>query len=155
MKSRQLMVLGLIVLVVFSGCASDTGGGITERETGALLGSGLGAGLGAIIGNQTGHAGAGTAIGAASGLLAGGLLGESQRRAKANTQQQIREELMAQQYQQNQYAPQPVSQQTQYQQSSTVVKQDLHTKYNPRTGQTFPDSMKFDPNTGEQLQYLN
>ena len=29
--------------------------------------------------------------------------------------------------------------------------QEVHTKYNPRTGQTFADRYKFDPNTGEEL----
>ena len=64
---RKKIILGIALAgLAFSGCATDgTGGGLSEREGGALLGAGLGAGTGAIIGNQTGHAGAGTAIGAA------------------------------------------------------------------------------------------
>lgn len=144
----------LVVMVLMAGCASDGSGGLTEREGGALLGGGLGAGLGAIIGNQTGHAGAGTAIGAGAGALAGALVGESQRRSKENIKKEMRQEMMQQQYQ-PQYAPQPYG--TQQQPMNTVqagAAQEIPTKYNPRTGQTFPDRFKYDPNTGEELQYL-
>ena len=149
----------IILSLVFAGCASDgSGGGLSEREGGALLGGGMGAGLGAIIGNQTGHAGAGTAIGAGAGALAGALIGESQRRQKENIKKDMRQEMMQQQYQ-PQYAPQPYAQQQPYppqQQYAPPAQasQEIHTKYNPRTGQTFPERYKFDPNTGEELQYL-
>jgi len=158
-----ISLLGL----VFSGCASDGSGGLTERETGALLGSGLGAGLGAIVGHQTGHAGAGTAIGAGAGALAGALAGEGMRRSKENTKKEIRQEMMQQQYQ-PQYAPQPYygttapaygtaptpQAQPQATYGGAPLPQEVHTKYNPRTGQTFPERFKFDPNTGEELKYL-
>jgi uncharacterized protein YcfJ len=142
-----LLILGLAV----TGCAE--GSGLSERETGALLGSGLGAGLGAIIGHQTGHAGAGTAIGAASGLLAGGLAGEGMRRSKENAKQEMRQELMQQQYQQG-VAPQytPTAQVAQPQ--GPGLQQEVHTKYNPRTGQTFPDRFRFDPASGEELKFI-
>ena len=63
---------------------------------------------------------------------------------------------MQQQYQPA-YAPQPVS--VAAQPAAAYVPpaapaQELHTKYNPRTGQTYPDRYKYDPNTGEELQYL-
>lgn len=153
----SVALLGL----VFSGCATDgMGGGLSEREGGALLGAGLGAGTGAIIGNQTGHAGAGTAIGAGLGALGGALIGESQRRQKESVKKEIRQEMMQQQYQ-PQYAPQPysggaqpaVQPQPSYQ--AAPQNQEIHTKYNPRTGQTFPERYKFDPNTGEELKYLH
>ena len=153
--SVRWFALVLIVTQLFTGCASE-GGGISERESGALLGGGLGAGLGAIVGNQTGHAGAGTAIGAGAGLLTGALIGEANRRQKENTKKEIRQEMMQQQYQ-PQYAPQPYNGQVQQQpavQQAAAPAQELHTKYNPRTGQTFPDRYKYDPNTGEELQYL-
>jgi hypothetical protein len=151
---RKWGSFGLIAVLLMTGCASEGGGGLSEREGGALLGGGLGAGLGAIIGNQTGHAGAGTAIGAGTGVLAGALIGESQRRQKEAIKRDMRQEMMQQQYQ-PQYAPQPYGQQAQpaYQQGATTA-QEIHTKYNPRTGQTFPDRFKFDPNTGEELQFL-
>ena len=154
MQMSKFVAPWLVITVIFSGCATE-GGGFTERETGALLGSGLGAGLGAIVGNQTGHAGAGTAIGAGAGALAGALLGESQRRQKANTQKMIQQEMMQQQYQ-GQYAPQPygAQQQPAYTQQAPQPAQEIHTKYNPRTGQTYPERFKFDPNSGEELQYL-
>jgi len=145
----------LAVLILFSGCATEAGG-ITERESGALLGGGLGAGLGAIIGNQTGHAGAGTAIGAGAGALAGALMGEASRRNKESVKKEMRQEMMQQQYQ-GQYAPQPMGAQQQqptYQQNTAQAAGEAHTKYNPRTGQTFPNQFQFDPNTGEQLQPL-
>ncbi len=153
-----MIALGLITMVLMSGCATGEGsGGLTEREGGALLGGGLGAGLGAIIGNQTGHAGAGTAIGAGAGALAGALVGESQRRQKEQLRSEMRQEMMQQQYQ-SQYTPQPYNQQqpaANYQQPvQQNAAQEIHNKYNPRTGQTFPDRYKYDPNTGEELQYL-
>lgn len=151
----SVALLGL----VFSGCATDGTGGLSEREGGALLGAGLGAGTGAIIGHQTGHAGAGTAIGAGLGALGGALIGESQRRQKENVKKEIRQEMMQQQYQ-PQYAPQPNYGGTQPAQPQPAYQaapqqaQEIHTKYNPRTGQTFPERYKFDPNTGEELKYL-
>ncbi len=155
---RNVLTSGVIAFLIFSGCATEGGLGLSERETGALMGSGLGAGLGAIIGNQTGHAGAGTAIGAGAGALAGALLGETQRRQKESIKRDIRQEMMQQQYQ-PQYAPQPYSG-TQPQRVAPTVpqpqppSQEIHTKYNPRTGQTFPERFRYDPNTGEELQYL-
>lgn len=145
----------LLILVLLVGCASSTNpGGLTEREAGLIGGGGLGAGLGAIIGNQTGHAGAGTAIGAGAGALAGALLGEGMRRQKESIKQDMRQEMMAQQYQQG-YAPQYGTQQPQVQQlPQTQQRQELHTKYNPRTGETFPESYMVDPKTGEQLKPL-
>lgn len=115
------------------GCATE----LNETQTGGLLGSGLGAGLGAIIGSQTGHAGAGTAIGAGTGLLAGALMGEGIKRQGDKVRQEVAQQ---QQYQQ---PPPP----TQYQGTT----QEVHTMYNPRTGQTFPARYKYDPNTGEEL----
>ncbi len=144
----------LILFFLAAGCATETGG-LSERETGALLGGGLGAGLGAIVGNQTGHAGAGTAIGAGTGLLAGALVGEANRRNKEAVKKELRQEMMQQQYQ-PQYAPQPYTStpQTQTYTPPTTQGQEIHTKYNARTGQTFPERYKYDPNTGEELQYL-
>ena len=153
---KRLASLFLILGVIFSGCATDgSGGGLSEREAGALGGGGLGAGLGAIIGHQTGHAGAGTAIGAGAGALAGALMGEGMRRERERTKQEVRQEMMQQQYQQGnipQYAPTPQYAQPQVASAPT---QEVNTKYNPRTGQTFPERYQYDPQTGEQLKYLN
>ena len=156
---RKILAVGLISLVVLAGCAStENPGGLSERETGLLAGGGLGAGLGAIIGNQTGHAGAGTAIGAGAGALAGAFMGEGMRRQKEATKQEIRQEMMQQQYQQGaapQYAPTPQYAQPQVAQPAVpVADQEVHTKYNPRTGQTFPERYQYDPATGEQLKYI-
>ena len=146
----------VMVLLMLVGCASATSpGGLSEREAGLLGGGGLGAGLGAIIGHQTGHAGAGTAIGAGAGALTGALIGEGMRRQKENVKQEMRQEMMAQQYQQGvapQYGtPQP---QVQPMPQTQQPRQELHTKYNPRTGETFPEQYQFDPKTGEELKYL-
>ena len=159
---RRLASAIAILALAFSGCATESGGaGLTEREAGLLGGGGLGAGLGAIIGHQTGHAGAGTAIGAGAGALAGALVGEGMRRQKENTKQEIRKEVMQQQYQQG-YAPQygAVPQYAQPQIPASVApappvqQQEVHTKYNPRTGQTFPEKYQYDPTTGEELKYI-
>ena len=154
---KKVASLFLILGVILSGCTTDgSGGGLTERETGALAGGGLGAGLGAIIGHQTGHAGAGTAIGAGAGALAGALAGEGMRRERERTKEEIRQEMMQQQYQQG-YAPQyqPAPQYAQPQVPQAPVQQEVYTKYNPRTGQTFPERYQYDPSTGEPLKYLN
>ncbi len=153
----HFIVVGLIGAILMTGCATEAGG-LSERETGALGGAALGAGLGAIIGNQTGHAGAGTAIGAGAGALSGALLGEANRRNKEQVKKELRQEMMQQQYQ-GQYVPQPAGYaqpQPAYQQpvQPQGAAQEIHTKYNPRTGQTFPERFQYDPNTGEQLQYL-
>ena len=154
---KRFGTLMLLVALVFVGCASESNpGGLSEREAGLLGGGGLGAGIGAIVGHQTGHAGAGTAIGAGAGALAGALMGEGMRRQKENTKQEIRQEMMQQQYQQG-YAPQyGVAAQPQVQQlpAATQQPQELKTKYNPRTGETFPESYQVDPKTGEQLKSL-
>ncbi len=154
MKSytRKLAFL-LILPLVFVGCATDSG--LTERETGGLAGAALGAGIGALAGSATGHAGVGTAIGAGAGLLTGAVAGEMARRQKEQTKKELRQEMMQQQYQ-PQYAPQPVGTTTVQQPTYTqpVVRQELNTKYNPRTGQTFPANYTYDPNTGEELKVL-
>jgi len=151
---RKILAVGLVGLVALTGCASTSNpGGLSEREAGLLGGGALGAGLGAIIGNQTGHAGAGTAIGAGAGALAGALIGEGQRRQKENIKQEMRQEMMAQQYQQG-YAPQYGTVPQPQVQRQPVPQQEMHTKYNPRTGETFPESYTYDPATGEQLKYL-
>ena len=155
--TRKLAAI-LILPLMLSGCATDSG--LTERETGGLAGAALGAGAGALVGAATGHAGVGTAIGAGAGLLTGVVAGEMARRQKEQTKKELRQEMMQQQYQ-PQYAPQPVAaqaatpvqQQPVYSQPS-AVKQELNTKYNPRTGQTFPSNYTYDPNTGEELKLL-
>ncbi len=145
MNNKYDMVLLMTLAFFVSGCSTNSGG-LTERESGALLGGGLGAGTGAIIGHQTGHAGAGTAIGAGAGALAGALAGEGMRRSKEETKQEMRQEMMQQQYQHNQPTVTP-------QQTSTAAG-EVPVKYNPKTGQTFPGSYDYDPNTGEKLEYI-
>jgi len=142
----------LILPLMLTGCATDSG--LTERETGGLAGAALGAGIGAIAGSATGHAGVGTAIGAGAGLLTGAIAGEMARRQKEQTKKEIRQEMMQQQYQ-PQYAPQPTTAQGSVPVAQTsAVKQEMNTKYNPRTGQTFPSNYTYDPNTGEELKVL-
>jgi uncharacterized protein YcfJ len=140
----------MLVTPIVSGCETQ----LNEPATGALLGGGAGAGLGAIIGAQSGHAGAGTAIGAGAGALLGAIAGEANRRNKEQTKEEIRQELAARGYYQPVasapyypagYAP------SQPQQAQMKV---VHTKYNPKTGETFPEEYKYDPKTGDELQYI-
>lgn len=150
--SRNLPVILMLPLMLI-GCATE--GGLTERETGGLAGGALGAGIGALAGSATGHAGVGTAIGAGAGLLTGVVAGEMARRQKEQTKKELRQEMMQQQYQ-PQYEPQPVTTQAVRRPvyAQPAVKQELNTKYNPRTGQTFPSTYIYDPNTGEELKLL-
>ena len=155
--TEKLAVI-LILPLMLSGCATESG--LSERETGGLAGAALGAGIGALAGSATGHAGVGTAIGAGAGLLTGVVAGEMARRQKEQTKKELRQEMMQQQYQ-PQYSPQPVAaqgpmsvQQQPVYMPPSAVKQELNTKYNPRTGQTFPSNYTFDPNTGEELKLL-
>ena len=155
--TRKLSAI-LILPLILSGCATESG--LSERETGGLAGAALGAGIGALAGSATGHAGVGKAIGAGAGLLTGVVAGEMARRQKEQTKKELRQEMMQQQYQ-PQYAPQAVAaqgstavqQQPVYTQPA-AVKQEMNTKYNPRTGQTFPSNYTYDPNTGEELKLL-
>jgi len=151
--TRKLAAL-LILPLVLSGCATESG--LSERETGGLAGAALGAGIGALAGSATGHAGVGTAIGAGAGLLTGAVAGEMARRQKEQTKKELRQEMMQQQYQPSQYAAAPVATTATPQASYAppAVKQELNTKYNPRTGQTFPSNYTYDPNTGEELKLL-
>ncbi len=155
--TKKIAVI-LTLCITLSGCATESG--LSERETGGLAGATLGAGIGALAGSATGHAGVGTAIGAGAGLLTGAVAGEMARRQKEQTKKELRQEMMQQQYQ-PQYAPQPVTSQqgvAPVQQTSTYaqtpLKQEMNTKYNPRTGQTFPSNYTYDPNTGEELKLL-
>lgn len=126
--------MALCLLVIMS-CGCETT--LNETQSGTLVGSALGAGLGAIIGNQTGHAGAGTAIGAGAGALTGALVGEGMRRQKVNNQQT--------QYQ----APNPA-----YSQVSSPQVQQIHTKFCPRCGRTYPEQIKFCQDDGSELQFI-
>ena len=138
---RRMAVISMIfALLALSACETQ----MNEPATGALLGGGAGAGLGAIIGNQSGNAGVGTAIGAGSGALLGALIGEANRRNKEQVKREIREEMAGQQG----YYPRPPA----YSPQPQV--QDIHTKYNPKTGQTFPERYKYDPATGDELHYI-
>ncbi|OQA55726.1 MAG: hypothetical protein BWY42_01357 [Candidatus Omnitrophica bacterium ADurb.Bin277] len=72
------------------------------------------------------------------------------RRQKEQTKREIRQEMMTQQYQPT-YTAQPYTTTA----PTTVqqpIAQELNTKYNPRTGQTFPSTFVYDPNTGEELK---
>jgi len=146
---KMLSVLLTIFLLSLTSCETT----LNEPATGALLGGGAGAGLGAIIGSQTGHAGAGTAIGAGAGALLGAMVGEASRRQRERTKQEIRDELASQGY----YGQQP--QQGYYEPRATLPPpqpkiREIHSKYNPRTGKTFPESFKYDPDTGDELVYI-
>lgn len=145
MKTHREIALLILGMFVLAGCETT----LNEPATGALGGAAAGAGLGAIIGSQSGHTGAGTAIGAGSGALLGALVGEGIRRSKESAKREIREELQQEQLAQQGYGAypqQPVAPQTGV--------QEVHTKYNPKTGQTFPERFKFDPVTGDELKYL-
>jgi len=150
----------LILPLILNGCATQSG--LTERETGGVAGAAIGAGIGALAGAATGNAGVGTAIGAGAGLLAGAIIGEFVHLWKKKKKKEKQQETMKQQYQPTQYTPQPVGAQTQaaapaQPQIATApagVKQEMNTKYNPRTGQTFPSNYTYDPNTGEELKLL-
>ncbi|MBU1862517.1 MAG: hypothetical protein KKH94_02495 [Candidatus Omnitrophica bacterium] len=120
----------LLVSALVCGCETT----LNETQSGTLAGSALGAGLGAIIGNQTGHAGAGTAIGAGAGALAGGLIGEGIRRQKTPP---------ASRYQQPVPTRQPVGQ-----------IQEIHTKFCPTCGKTYPESDRFCSEDGTELRYI-
>jgi len=49
--------------------------------------------------------------------------------------------------------PQQAQQVQPVQQLVTQV-QEIHTKYNPRTGETFPENYTYDPKDGTELQYI-
>ena len=132
------MTKKILAVFIVMGMLTGYETSMNETQSGALAGTALGAGLGAIIGSQTGHAGAGTAIGAGAGALAGGLFGEGLRR---NREKQT---VPPPQYQYPAQTYQPPAPQV----------QQVHTKFNPRTGETFPESYTYDPKDGTELQYI-
>jgi predicted Zn finger-like uncharacterized protein len=72
-KYSILLVLGVAVATLLSGCtATDQG-----TATGALLGGATGA----VIGNQSGHNAEGALIGGVVGAIAGNAIGKSNERA--------------------------------------------------------------------------
>lgn len=131
MKAVAILLLCMVAFSV-TGCETY----LDETKSGALAGGGLGAGLGAIIGNQTGHPGAGTAIGAGAGALTGALIGEGIKRSKQSAQQQ--------------QTVQPVPQATYV----APQVQEVHTKYCPTCGKTYPESARFCANDGTELKYM-
>lgn len=147
MRNRKMWIAFLVsTLALMPGCASTSNpGGLTEREVGGLGGAAMGAGTGAIIGSATGHAAAGTAIGTPLGLVAGAAIGEGMRRNKEAAKEAAREEVKKQQYAQSQ---QPS---VTYQQEAAP---EINMKYNPKTGQTFPERYIYDPVSGEKLEYV-
>jgi len=148
---KQLISLFLLISMLGLSACETT---LNEPATGALIGGGAGAGLGAIIGSQTGSAGVGTAIGAGAGALLGALAGEAARRNRERTKAEIREEIAAQQgyYGQTQQYPTTTAYPTRS--PAAPVVQEVHTKFNPRTGKTFPERYQYDPETGDELQYI-
>ncbi len=145
MSINKGLALLLLIMVSLTGCETT----LNEPAAGALGGAAAGAGLGAIIGSTTGHTGAGTAIGAGSGALLGALVGEGMRRSKESAKREIKEELRREQLASQGYA---APQQQAFTPQSQV--QEVHTKYNPKTGQTFPERFKFDPASGDELKFL-
>jgi len=147
---KRFICLSLLIpLLGLSACETT----LNEPATGALLGGGAGAGLGAIIGSQTGHAGVGTAIGAGAGALLGALAGEAARRNRERTKEEIRQEFATQQGYYGQTQKYPTTTYPTTQPASPVV-HEVHTKFNPRTGKTFPERYQYDPETGDELQYI-
>ncbi len=143
---KKFLALIMIGALATSGCATSGDGGLTERETGGLVGAGTGAGLGAIIGSATGHAVAGVAIGTPFGLLIGALVGEGMRQQKAMTRREVdklRAEMKAAGYETQLYTP-----------SETTGAGEVHLKYNPKTGQIFPERYDYDPVSGAKLEYV-
>jgi osmotically inducible lipoprotein OsmB len=68
---------GVLIVVLFIGCASPSESGLTRGEQGALGGSVIGTGIGAAVGSGSGNTGAGAVIGGASGAVVGAVIGSS------------------------------------------------------------------------------
>ena len=70
---KRQNALGLIFLLVLTGCATPP----TPRESGTLGGAAIGAATGAVLGGIAGAPGKGAAIGAAVGAVTGALTGDA------------------------------------------------------------------------------
>jgi osmotically inducible lipoprotein OsmB len=71
---RKVMVLGLMAILVLTGCA-----GMSATEQRVLSGGAIGAASGALIGVAAGSAAVGAAVGGGTGLLAGYVYDQCQK----------------------------------------------------------------------------
>ena len=72
-RIQWLALTAILVSLTQMGCQTAS-----NRDKGALIGSGLGAAAGAIIGNQVGERDKGALIGGALGAVTGGIAGDNQ-----------------------------------------------------------------------------
>ena len=105
---KKLLALLMIGALAASGCATSESGGLTERESGALVGEGM--------------------------------------RRQAMTRREVdklKQQLNQAGYQTELYIP-----------SETTGAGEVHLKYNPKTGQIFPERYEYDPVSGAKLEYV-
>lgn len=121
----------VLVALALSGCEGMGTAAQSKKTQGAVLGGLLGAATGAIIGNQSDHAGAGAAIGAGLGALGGGLMGNAMEEQDKRLHQQT-------------YPPAT---------TAPITTTTGRVKFSPVTGKEYPESMKYDPETGVELRY--
>src|SRR3989338_9198546 len=133
MMVKMLRVLVAVCAVGLAGCESMGTAAQSQTVQGGVLGSALGAGAGAIIGNQSGNAGAGAAIGAGLGALGGALMGNALQEQERRLQQQ-------------QFPPASST-------TGATPAAGGRVKFSPVTGKEYPESMKYDPETGVELRY--
>lgn len=119
--------------LALAGCEGIGTAAQNKSVQGGLLGSALGAGAGAIIGNQSGNAGEGAAIGAGLGALGGALMGNALQEQERRLQQQ-------------QFPPASST-------TGAAPAAGGRVKFSPVTGKEYPESMKYDPETGVELRY--
>ena len=130
MTSRMGIGLVLVALAL-SGCEGMGTAAQSKKTQGAVMGGLLGAATGAVIGNQSDNAGAGAAIGAGLGALGGGLMGSALEEQERRLERQT-------------YPPAT---------TAPVTTTTGRTKFSPVTGKEYPESMKYDPETGVELRY--
>ena len=124
-----LAVMLCVSAVALSGCETMGTAAQSKAVQGGVIGTGLGAATGAIIGHQTGRGGEGAAIGAGLGALGGALMGSALEQQERRLQQQ-------------QFPP-----------ATTSPATTGRVKFSPVTGKEYPESMKYDPETGVELRY--
>lgn len=91
--NARTLVLSAVITTVITGCATNTGSGLTQTGRGAAIGTAAGIAAGALIGSRSGNAGKGALIGAVGGALLGTMVGSYMEKQKQDFERELAPEI--------------------------------------------------------------